>query len=70
MIVATGGEVITALKRAGFVIVGQRGSHVKLAHPDGRVVIVPVHNRDLRRGTMSSILKQAGLTQEELNDLL
>src|SRR5690349_7672793 len=44
-----------------------------LAHPDDpkRAVTVPVHgNRDLKPGTLRSILRQAGLTAEELRDLL
>jgi predicted RNA binding protein YcfA (HicA-like mRNA interferase family) len=32
-----------------------QGSHAKLRHPDGRVVIVPLH-RTLARGTLGSIL--------------
>ncbi len=41
--VASGSEVIHALNRIGFGQVGQRGSHVKLRHADGRTVIVPLH---------------------------
>ncbi|PSR20296.1 MAG: hypothetical protein C7B45_15630 [Sulfobacillus acidophilus] len=40
----SGCEVVTALKRAEFVPVSQRGSHLKLRHPDGRTMIVPMHH--------------------------
>jgi len=44
-----------------------------LAHRSdpARIVIVPVHgNHDIKLGTLRSILKQAGLTVEQFNDLL
>jgi predicted RNA binding protein YcfA (HicA-like mRNA interferase family) len=49
--------------------VSQRGSHVKLRRDDGRVVIVPMH-AELARGTLRSILRQAGLSLDELTALL
>ena len=61
----SGAEGVRALLRAGFAQVGQRGSHVKLRHADGRIVIVPLH-RELRRGTLQSILRQAKMTLEQL----
>ncbi|MEK7794667.1 MAG: type II toxin-antitoxin system HicA family toxin [Candidatus Hydrogenedentota bacterium] len=63
-------ELIGALRRAGFSKVRQDGSHVVLAHPDGREVIVPDHSRDLKRGTVFGILRQAGISQDELRKLL
>ena len=64
----SGAEVRTALQRAGFAQVSQRGSHAKLRHPDGRVVIVPMH-RELATGTLASILRQARLSADELREL-
>jgi predicted RNA binding protein YcfA (HicA-like mRNA interferase family) len=58
-----------AVERAGFVFRSQRGSHVKLRRRDGRTVIVPMH-RELAPGTLRSILRQAGLSVEQLRDLL
>lgn len=58
-----------ALERAGFRKVSQRGSHVKMRHPDGRTAIIPMH-RELAAGTLRSILRQARLTVEELLELL
>ena len=65
----SGAEVVRALGRAGFEQVSQRGSHVKLRHPDGRMVIVPLH-RELAPGTLRSILRQAGLSTDQLRELL
>ena len=62
-------EVLAALKRGGFEEVSRRGSHVKLRHEDRRTVIVPDH-REIARGTMRSILRQAGMTPEEFDRLV
>lgn len=57
------------LSQAGFEQVGQRGSHVKLRRADGRTVIVPRH-RELARGTLASVLRQAGMSREEFAEAL
>ncbi|HXF69147.1 MAG TPA: type II toxin-antitoxin system HicA family toxin [Thermoflexus sp.] len=64
-------EVIRALEKTGFQVVRQKGSHVRLRHPDGRVVTVPVHpNQDLGRGLLRKILRDAELTPEDFAKLL
>jgi len=65
----SGEDVQRALEKAGFKKVSQKGSHVKLKHPDGRVVIVPMH-RQLATGTLRSILRQAKLSLAEFLQLL
>ncbi|MEA1938692.1 MAG: type II toxin-antitoxin system HicA family toxin [Pseudomonadota bacterium] len=42
----------------------------KLSRYSKRRVVVPLHKRDLPRGTLLEILKQAGISKEELRDLL
>ena len=55
-------EMIKLLKKNGFIVVSQNGSHVKLTNPKtGRTVIVPYHSKDLKKGLEQAILKQAGL---------
>jgi predicted RNA binding protein YcfA (HicA-like mRNA interferase family) len=64
-------ELIRALERAGFQIIRQKGSHVRMKHPDGRVVTVPVHlGRDIGRGLLRKILRDAELTREASIKLL
>ena len=59
-------EVIRALRRVGFVLVRQSGSHAVFRHPDGRWATVPIHKgKDVARGTLRRILKDAGLSVEE-----
>jgi len=61
--------VIRALKRHGFVVDHITRSHYVLLKGKARV-IVPYHNRDLKPGTMASIIAQSGLTTHEFVDLL
>ena len=63
-----GKRVIQALTRTGFVINRIVGSHHVLVYPGDptRTVTVPVHaGRDLKPGTLRSIIRQTGLTVEE-----
>ncbi len=58
----TSKEMITFLKKNGFEIISQNGSHVKMRNPNtGKTVIVPYHSKDLKKGMEQAILKQAGL---------
>ena len=64
-------EVVAALKRAGFVEHSQHGSNLVLRHPATmRRTVVPMHARDLNRGLLKEIIKQAGVTEEEFRTLL
>lgn len=64
-------EVIRALEKAGFQVVRQRGSHVRMRHADGRVVTVPVHpGKDVAPGLLRKILRDAELSREALLELL
>ena len=60
-------EVIRALQHVGFYIHHQTGSHARLIHPTNPTlrVTVPIHNKDLPKGTLANILRQAGLTVDE-----
>ncbi len=64
-------QVMAALERAGFQMMRQKGSHVRLRHPDGRVVTVPDHGgQDIGRGLLRKILRDADLTPDEFAELL
>ena len=70
--VVSGQKVIKALTKAGFTVEGKKGSHVKLRKKeDGKtlIVIVPDH-KELARGTLKSILRQANLARDEFLTLL
>ena len=64
----SGDAVVRALQRLHFVVARQRGSHVVLRRGSAGCV-VPLH-RELRLGTLTGVLKQAGLTAQEFIDAL
>lgn len=67
----TGNEVINALEKVGFQVVRQKGSHVRMQHEDGRVVTIPYHaGKNIGRGLLRKILRDAELTREEFMALL
>ena len=70
----TGEELVSALKKAGFEVARQRGSHVQLRKwTEGEKVTfpVPVHvGKTIKPGTLRGILRIAGLTVEQLRELL
>lgn len=66
-------EVVRALERAGFAISRTSGSHCRLVHTTdpARKVTIPLHGSDdFKRGTLRSIIAQAGLTMAEFITLL
>jgi len=67
----SGRELVAALTRAGYEEDRQKGSHIVLrkSEPPHRRVVVPDH-REIAKGTLRAIIKQAGLTVEELVKLL
>lgn len=59
-------EVIKILKKLGFEEKRQSGSHVIMYHPKRKHIIpVPIHSKDLKRGLLKGIIKQAESTEEE-----
>ena len=69
----TARDVLRALTKAGFVLKRISGSHHLLVHAGDptRAVTVPFHGaRDLKPGTLRSILRQAKLTTDQMKELL
>ena len=65
-------ELIKILKKIGFEILRQEGSHVFLKNKDGKTTVVPNHpGEDLDRGLLNKIIKKdVGLSREEFEKLL
>ncbi len=61
-------KLLKFLKSKGFYIQHQVGSHIALKSKSDltKRVTLPMHNKDLKPGTLSSILKQAGVDKKEL----
>lgn len=62
-------KVVRALESVGFSYVRTKGSHSVYRNQEGRAVVIPQHGV-VKRGTLASILRQAGLTPEEFSKLL
>lgn len=60
-------DVVKILKRHGFIALRQVGSHLHLYHPEKQLrATVPMHNKDLKRKTLTSIFRQANLKMEDI----
>ena len=64
-------EALRALEKAGWRVHRQKGSHVSM-HKEGvfNLVTIPMHTKDLQKGTLHGIIEDAGLTVEEFMELL
>ncbi len=65
-------KLIRALQRAGWIVVRQKGSHIRLQKNLQNEVLkltIPAHN-PIKRSTLSHILKQARVSLDELEKFL
>ncbi len=62
----SGRQVLAALSRLGFVEVHRKGSHVKMGHEDGRIIVFPFHD-EVGRYTLKGALRDASI---EVGDFL
>ncbi|WP_420265090.1 type II toxin-antitoxin system HicA family toxin [Candidatus Magnetominusculus dajiuhuensis] len=60
----SGHQVLSTLRRLGFEEVHKKGSHVKMKHPDGRIIVFPYHN-EIDRFTLKGALNDAEVNIEE-----
>ncbi|MDO9535586.1 MAG: type II toxin-antitoxin system HicA family toxin [Bacillota bacterium] len=69
--VVSGMDCIKAVEKIGYVVVRQKGSHIRLKEKNGKLppVTVPDH-KELRPGLLKKILNDAGLTVEDFIRLL
>ena len=68
--VVSGRECVKALERAGFVVRRQTGSHIVLTRESPFAQLIVPDHRELKRGTLRRIIRDAGLTVEEFAGLL
>ena len=67
--VCSGADAVQAFRRAGYEVDHQTGSHIILRHPSQRRLTVPNH-RELAKGTLRALIREAGLTKEQFTELL
>jgi len=59
-------QLLNILLQKGFYITRQRGSHVRLKNDNGNYVTLAIHNKPVSKGTLLSILRQAGLSKGDI----
>ena len=65
----SGADAVQKFKRAGWIIARQKGSHVMMTKPTYQWTLsIPLHD-ELGPGLLHKLIKQAGLTVEEFNEL-
>lgn len=62
-------NLIKILKKKGYFIDHQTGSHVILYKKHSSPLVVPQHNKELKKGLLKGILKQAEISIDEYNQL-
>jgi predicted RNA binding protein YcfA (HicA-like mRNA interferase family) len=66
----SGKELVKALRRIGFVVDHQRGSHIFMYNLENNIsVIIPLH-KEIKKGTLNNIIKKVGITVDELKELI
>lgn len=68
--VVRGDDAIRAFERMGFLLDHWRGSHAILYHADDRHLSVPGGRKELRPGTLRTIIRKAELSIEQFRQLL
>ncbi len=66
----SGNECVKALEKAGFYFKRQEGSHIILRRDDPFTQVVVPRHKELDRGTLRAIIRQAGLSVDEFVKLL
>ena len=66
----SGAECVKALNKAGFYFKRQEGSHIVLRRDDPFGQVVVPNHKELDRGTLRAIIRQAGLSVDEFTNLL
>ncbi len=66
----SGPELVRALEKLGFSVRRQHGSHIILRRDDPYAQTVVPSHRQIDRGTLRAILRQTGITPEDLTSLL
>ncbi len=66
----SGRECVAALEKVGFYVKRQQGSHIILRRDDPFAQVVVPDHKELDRGTLRAIIRQAGLSVNEFSKLL
>lgn len=65
-----GKDLVSILEKQGFSKVHQKGSHIRIAHPDGRKTSVPLHpGENVGVGLLKKILRDTNISRSEFERL-
>ena len=64
--VYTAKEIRKIIEADGWYFIRQKGSHAQFKHPSKKnLTTVPLHDKDMKKGTAANVLRQAGLKEGE-----
>lgn len=66
----SGKEAVMVFERAGWIALGQVGSHLVLVKPGIRVNLSIPQHKELAKGTLRALIRNAGMTVDEFIQLL
>jgi predicted RNA binding protein YcfA (HicA-like mRNA interferase family) len=66
----SGNDLVRALRRLGFIIDHQRGSHIFMHNLERNISVTIPNHKEIRKGTLHNILKKVNLTIESLKELI
>ena len=61
-------ELIRLLEKEGYIFARQSGSHAIYKKQGSKIIVVPIHSKDIPTGTLEGILKDAGLKKKVEED--
>lgn len=65
-----GKDLVKVLETIGFIQFFGKGSHLVMKHKDGRRTIIPLHGKEIPKGTLLAILRDIEVSKEDLVKLL
>ncbi len=66
----SGKDIVKALRRIGYVVDHQRGSHIFLHNLEKNISVIIPNHKELKKGTLHGILKTASLTIDDIKNLI
>jgi predicted RNA binding protein YcfA (HicA-like mRNA interferase family) len=65
-----GKQIVKALRRLGYVVDHQRGSHIFMHNLEKNISVIVPNHKEIKKGTLNNIIKKVGLTIDDLKKLL
>ena len=66
----SGKDLIKALRRLGFIVDHQKGSHIFMHNMEKNLSVIIPNHKEIKKGTLMNILKKVNLKIEELKNLM